>query len=347
MGGKAFYSLGELAAHIGAELKGDPQCRITGIAGLSDAVPGQISFLSDPAYEALLGETQASAVIVTEAHADLLANALISSNPYLGFAKVSQLFDNRPVPKPGVHESAVVADTAAVHATASIGANAVIEDKAVVGEGVEIGAGCYVGAQTVIGKGSRIEANATIYHDVTIGDEVVIHGGAVIGADGFGFANEKGQWEKIAQLGGVTIGNKVEIGASSTVDRGALADTIIEEGVKIDNQVMVAHNVKIGAHTAIAGCVGISGSAEIGRHCTLAGGVGLVGHIKLTDHVHVTGMTMVTKSIDQPGSYSSGTAMMPTGLWKKNSVRMRQLDELAKRVRELEKQIKELKGSQV
>lgn len=347
MKAKGSYSLGELAAYLGADLKGDPQCKIDGIAGLPEARPGQISFLSDPAYESQLNETQASAVIVTPTHADQLENAIISSNPYLGFAKVSQLFDNRPRPKPGIHERAAVAAGASVDSSASVGANAVIEDKAVIAEQVEIGAGCFVGEGTVIGKGSCIEANATIYHGVTIGEDVVIHGGAVIGADGFGFANEQGRWEKIAQLGGVIIGNNVEIGASSTIDRGALADTVIEDGVKIDNQVMVAHNVKIGAHTAIAGCVGISGSAEIGSYCTLAGGVGLVGHIKLTDNVHVTGMTMVTKSIDQPGSYSSGTAMMPTGLWKKNSVRMRQLDELAKRVRELEKQIKELKGSQV
>lgn len=344
MSGKACYSLGDLAGHIGAELKGDPQCKIEGIAGLTEAQSGHISFLSDPAYESQLSDTQASAIIVTGEFSDQIENALITDNPYLAFAKVSQLFDNRPRPPFGVHVSAVVAEGADVHDNAVVGPNVVIEAGASIAEQVEIGAGSYVGAESRIGKGSRIATNVTIHHRVTIGEDAIIHSGAVIGADGFGFAHDGVGWEKIAQLGGVQIGDRVEIGANTTIDRGALSDTVIEEGVKIDNQVMVAHNVKIGAHTAIAACVGISGSTEIGRHCTLAGGVGLVGHIKLADRVHVTGMTMVTKSIDQAGSYSSGTAMMPTGLWRKNSVRMRQLDDLAKRIRALEKELKELKS---
>ncbi|MCF7981992.1 MAG: UDP-3-O-(3-hydroxymyristoyl)glucosamine N-acyltransferase [Pseudomonadales bacterium] len=342
MRGKARYSLGDLATYLEAELKGDPQCEIIGMAGLPEAQKGQISFLSDSAYESQLEATQASAVILEPQYADRVTNALISTNPYLGFAKVSQLFENRPKPKAGIHTSAVIADSAKVHKTAAIGPYVIIEEGVSIAEQVEVGAGSFIGVGTTIGKGSRIAANVTIHHRVEIGEEVIIHSGAVIGADGFGFAHDGNRWEKISQLGGVHIGPRVEVGANTTVDRGALADTVIEEGVKIDNQVMVAHNVKIGAHTAIAACVGISGSTEIGRNCTLAGGVGLVGHIKLTDRVHVTGMTMVTKSIDQAGSYSSGTAMMPTGLWRKNSVRIKHLDELSKRIRELEKQLKEL-----
>lgn len=344
MAGKACYSLSDLADHIDAELKGDPDCRIDGIAGLAEAQPGQISFLSDPTYAPLLPDSRAAAVILRSEFAGEVENALISNNPYLGFAKISRLFDNRPVPEPGVHATAVVADSARVHKSAAIGPYVVIEAEAVIGAQVELGAGVFIGVGTEIGEHSRIAAGVTIHHGVRLGREVVIHSGAVIGADGFGFAQDAGRWEKIAQLGGVTIGDRVEIGANTTVDRGALNDTVIEEGVKIDNQVMVAHNVRIGAHSAIAGCVGISGSADIGKHCTLAGGVGLVGHIKLADGVHVTGMTMVTKSIEKPGSYSSGTAMMPTGLWKKNSVRMRQLDDLAKRIKLLEKELKDLQS---
>lgn len=342
MRGKASYSLAELAKHINAELRGDGDCRIHGIAGLADAQSGQISFLSGAAYQTHLASSHASAVILEAAQADAVANALVTPTPYLGFAKISQLFDNRPAVAPGIHPTAVVSPDAQLAQDVCVGAYAVIEAGAQVAAKAEIGSGCYLGEGSSLGIGSRLSANVTVHHDVRIGDKVIVHSGAVIGADGFGFAHDGKGWEKIAQLGGVTIGNGVEIGANTTIDRGALSDTIIEEGVKIDNQVMIAHNVKIGAHTAIAACVGISGSAEIGRNCTLAGGVGLVGHIRLADRVHITGMTMVTKSIEEPGSYSSGTPMMNTALWRKNSVRIRQLDELAKRVKALEKQLKEL-----
>lgn len=338
------YRLTQLAEHIGAELSGDADCEIGGIASLDSAMPGQISFLSDPAYVACLETTRASAVIVAPDQAAAVSgNALVTANPYLGYARISRLFDDRPVPGAGIAPSASIASTAQIHESACIAPQAVIEDGAVIAAGVEIGAGTYVGHQVQIGEDSRIAANVTLHHGVILGKRVIIHSGAVIGADGFGFANDCGVWDKIAQLGGVRIGDDVEIGACTSVDRGALQDTVIEEGVKIDNQVMVAHNVHIGAHTAIAGCVGISGSTHIGRHCTLAGGVGLVGHIRLADHVFVTGMTMVTKSIDQPGAYSSGTPMMPTGQWKKNSVRMRQLDKMFKRLQELERQVEQLK----
>ncbi len=347
MKGSTRYSLAELVSYLEAELKGDPQCEIGGIAGLKEAKPGELSFLANPAYKSMLAGTRASAVIVDQKNADELRNAIIYPNPYLGYARIAKLFEERPTCEPGVHHSAVVDSAAQVDKTASVGPLAVIAKDARIAGNVVIGAGCFIGEKVVIGKDGFLDANVTVQHDVVIGERVVIHSGAVIGADGFGFADNEGRWEKIAQIGGVRIGDDVEIGASTTIDRGALADTLIGDGVKIDNQVMIAHNVKIGDHTAIAGCVGISGSTEIGQHCTLAGGVGLVGHIRIADHVHVTGMTMVTKSIESAGSYSSGTAMMPTNLWKKNTVRIRQLDDLAARIRDLEKQLKEFKGNQV
>ena len=340
MAQKPAYSLAELADILNAELVGDGDCVIHGLANLGQAKTGQISFLAQASYAPQLADTGASAVIITEAYRDQLnTNALIMDNPYLGFAVLTRVFDNHPQLPAGIHPTAVVDESAQLGANVSIGPKAVVSAHVVLADNVSIGAGCFIGEHTRIGADGSIAANVTINHGVIIGDRAIIHSATVIGADGFGFANHQGRWEKIAQLGGVKIGDDVEIGACTSVDRGALDDTVIGNGVKIDNQVMVAHNVKVGDHTAIAGCVGISGSAIIGKHCTLAGGVGLVGHITLTDNVHVTGMTMVTKSIDQAGSYSSGTAMMPTGVWKKNSVRMRQLDSLVKRIKSLEKQL--------
>ncbi len=341
---KVEYTLAELADQLGAELRGDAACRVTGLASLPDASDTDISFLSDRKYLAVLKSSKAAAVIVTAEHAnDVSGNVLISDNPYLGFAKLSRLFDGRPVLPVGRHSTAQVAETATISASAAIGPNAVVEAGAVIGEGVEIGAGCFIGADVQIGKDSVLAANVTLYHGVRLGERAIIHSGAVVGADGFGFANQQGRWEKIAQLGSVLIGDDVEIGANTTIDRGALQDTVIGEGVKIDNQVMVAHNVRIGSHTAIAACVGISGSTEIGSHCMVAGGVGFAGHLKICDQVFITAMSFVTGSISQPGSYSSGTAMMPTPQWKKNSVRLKHLDALTKQVRQLEKEITKLR----
>lgn len=337
------YSLEYLAKYIGAKFTGNINDIITGIASLDTALPGQISFLSGSEYLPYLKTSQATAIIVSAAYADTVScNALIIENPYLGYAKISGLFDNKPAPAPGVALSASIHETATVHASASIAAQAVIDAGAIIMANVEIGAGCYIGENVHIGAESKIAANVTVHHEVILGERVIINSGVVIGADGFGFANDAGVWNKIAQIGSVRIGDDVEIGACSSIDRGALQDTIIEEGVKIDNQVMVAHNVHIGAHTAIAACVGISGSTRIGKHCTLAGGVGLVGHIEIADNVFITGMTMVTKSISEPGAYSSGTPMMNSNNWKKNAVRIRQLDKVFKRVQALEKQVDQL-----
>ena len=328
------YTLGQLAAHVGAELRGDADLPIQGLATLQEAGPAQLSFLANPQYRKYLPESRAGAVLLTAADADgFSGTALVVANPYLAYASLSHLFDRKPKAAAGIHPTAIVAADAEVDPSASVGAYAVIESGARIGAGVSIGAHCVIGARSVIGEGGWLAPRVTLYHDVTIGARVSIQSGAVIGGEGFGFANEKGVWQKIAQIGGVTIGD------DTTIDRGALSDTLIGNGVKLDNQIMIAHNVQIGDHTAMAACVGISGSAKIGRHCMLAGGVGLVGHIEICDNVFVTGMTMVTRSITEPGSYSSGTAMPPAAEWKKSAARIRQLDDMARRLQQLEKRL--------
>lgn len=325
---------------INARLVGNPDQVIDGLATLQDAGPRQLSFLSSSQYRKYLGVTRAGAVLLTEADAmDFAGNALIVTNPYTAYARLSHRFDPKPVAQPGVHPTAVVAADAQVDPSASIGPGAVIESEARVGVETVIGAHCFVGARSTIGAGGWLGPRVSVYHDVHIGDRAVVQSGAVLGSEGFGFANDGGRWEKIAQIGGVTVGDDVEIGANTTIDRGALADTHIGNGVKLDNQIHIAHNVHIGDHTAIAACVGISGSTRIGRHCTIAGGVGMVGHIEICDNVFVTGMTMVTRSITEPGAYSSGTAMQPAVEWRKSAARFRQLDALAKKVQQLEKEL--------
>ena len=333
-------TLGQLAEALGATLKGPEALQITGLATLQEAGPGQLSFLANPQYRKYLDNCQAAAVLLKAAEAEGFAgNALIVADPYLAYARISHLFDPKPKAVAGIHPSAVVAEDAQVDASASIGPFAVIESGARIGANVSIGAHCFIGARCVVGEGGWLAPRVTLYHDVTIGKRVVIQSGAVIGGEGFGFANEKGIWRKIAQIGGVTLGDDVEIGVNTAVDRGALSDTRIGDGVKLDNQIQIAHNVQIGDHTAMAACVGISGSARIGKHCMLAGGVGLVGHIDICDNVFVSGMTMVTRSITEPGSYSSGTAMQPLADWRKSAARIRQLDDMAKRLQQLEKRV--------
>nr|WP_225776619.1 UDP-3-O-(3-hydroxymyristoyl)glucosamine N-acyltransferase [Pseudomonas sp. Marseille-Q3773] len=333
-------TLGQLAEVLGATLKGPEALQITGLATLQEAGPGQLSFLANPQYRKYLDNSQAAAVLLKAADAEGFAgNALIVADPYLAYARISHLFDPKPKAVAGIHPSAVVAEDAQVDASASIGPFAVIESGARIGANVSVGAHCVVGARCVIGEGGWLAPRVTLYHDVTIGKRVVIQSGAVIGGEGFGFANEKGVWRKIAQIGGVTIGDDVEIGVNTAVDRGALSDTRIADGVKLDNQIQIAHNVQIGEHTAMAACVGISGSTRIGKHCTIAGGVGMVGHIDVCDNVFVSGMTMVTRSITEPGAYSSGTAMQPLAEWRKSAARIRHLDDMAKRLQQLEKRV--------
>ncbi|SES24743.1 UDP-3-O-(3-hydroxymyristoyl)glucosamine N-acyltransferase [Halopseudomonas bauzanensis] len=334
------FTLAQLADGLGARLVGDGSKVVSGLSTLQDASADQLSFLANRQYRKLLATTQAGALLLTEADAaDFAGNALIVDDPYLAYARLSHRFDPKPRPQPGIHPTAVIAESAQIDGTASIGAGAVIEADAVIGANVTLGAQCFVGARSRVGADSWLAPRVTLYHDVRMGERVVIQSGAVIGGEGFGFANDRGSWQKIAQIGGVLIGDDVEIGANTTIDRGAISDTVIGNGVKLDNQIQIAHNVQIGEHTAMAACVGISGSTRIGRHCTIAGGVGMVGHIEICDNVFVSGMTMVTRSITEPGAYSSGTAMQPAAEWKKSAARFRQLDGLAKRVQQLEKQL--------
>ena len=332
--------LGQLAEFLGATLRGDPETQITGLATLQEAGPAQLSFLANPQYRKYLAGSQAAALLLKEADAEGFAgNTLVVPDPYLAYARISHLFDPKPKATAGIHPSAVIAADAVVDPTASVGPFVVIEAGARIGAQVTLGAHCVIGARSEIGEGGWLAPRVTLYHDVRIGKRVVIQSGAVLGGEGFGFANEKGIWQKIAQIGGVAIGDDVEIGVNTAIDRGALADTVIGNGVKLDNQIQIAHNVQVGDHTAMAACVGISGSTKIGKHCMLAGGVGLVGHIDICDNVFLTGMTMVTHSITEPGSYSSGTAMQPAAEWRKSAARIRQLDDLARRLRQLEKRV--------
>lgn len=339
----ATLKLGQLAEFLGATLRGDAEKQITGLATLQEAGPAQLSFLANPQYRKYLADSRAAALLLKAADAEGFAgDALIVPDPYLAYARISHLFDPKPKAVAGVHPTAVVAQDAVVDPTVSIGAFAVIESAARIGAGTTIGAHCFIGARSEVGEGGWLAPKVTLYHDVRIGKRVVIQSGAVLGGEGFGFANEKGVWQKIAQIGGVLVGDDVEIGVNTAIDRGALADTIIGNGVKLDNQIQIAHNVQVGDHTAMAACVGISGSTKIGKHCMLAGGVGLVGHIEICDKVFITGMTMVTHSITEPGSYSSGTAMQPAAEWRKSAARIRQLDDIARRLKQLEKRVGEV-----
>ncbi|MEC7119998.1 MAG: UDP-3-O-(3-hydroxymyristoyl)glucosamine N-acyltransferase [Pseudomonadota bacterium] len=323
------FNLAELASQLGAELRGDTQQVITGLASLAEAQSGHLTFLANPRYRSQLNDTQAGVVLLRAVDiGDYQGNILIVDNPYAAFARLTHVFDQTPKRATGIHPTAQIAADALIDPTAAIGAFVVVESGAKIAANVVLEAGVQIGEYAEIGAGSWIGGHAVVHHRCLIGQRVRIHAGAVIGADGFGFAPHQGHWHRIAPLGRVVIGDDSRIGANTTIDRGALSDTRLGQNVIIDNQVQIAHNVVIGDHTAIAACCGISGSTSIGAHCVLAGGVGVVGHIQIADHVHITGMTMVTKSIEKSGSYSSGTAMSDTAHWKKMAVRMRQLPDL-------------------
>ncbi|MCC6206820.1 MAG: UDP-3-O-(3-hydroxymyristoyl)glucosamine N-acyltransferase [Gammaproteobacteria bacterium] len=332
------FSLGDLAERFGGEVHGDGACMIHAVATLEQAGPGEITFLANPHYRGLLAGTNASAVILAPRFVgDCPTHALVTDNPYSVYARVAQLLYPSRRLVPGVHRSACVEASSVLKEGVSIGANAVIGAQVRVGRDVRIGPGCVVEDGVEIGAGSTLVANVTVCHGSRIGERALIHPGVVIGADGFGFARDREGWIKIPQLGCVIIGDDVEVGANTTIDRGALEDTVIEEGVKLDNQIQVAHNVRIGAHTAIAGCTGIAGSTRIGRRCAIGGGVGILGHLEIADDVQITARTLVTHSITASGSYSSGTPLEATAAWRKNHVRMKQLDDMAKRLSELER----------
>jgi len=341
---KKKISLAELAKEIGATVKGDENCEVDSLATLLNAQPGQIAFLANKKYVEQLKDSKASAVIINEAFLELAPNnALVMDNPYLGYALVAQLLDTTPKPSSSIAPSAVVHTTVTLGNNISIGANAVIEAGVVLSDNVSIGAGCFIGQNASIGSNTSLWANVSIYHEVQIGNNCLVQANTVIGSDGFGYAPVKGAWLKIPQLGSVIIGDNVEIGASTTIDRGAIDDTIIEDNVILDNQIQIAHNVIIGSGTAIAGCSVIAGSTTIGKNCTIAGLVGINGHINITDNCMFTGMSMVTKSIQESGVYSSGMPVTKNKEWNKMNARIRRLDTVSKRLSLLESEIIEKK----
>jgi UDP-3-O-[3-hydroxymyristoyl] glucosamine N-acyltransferase len=335
-------TLGEIAGRLGGELIGDPAAGIDAVGPLESATASTISFLANPLYEKQLASSRAGCVIVAPAFkeaATARGAAIVTPDPYLYFARLTQWWAarTRPLPLPGIHPSAQVDPAAEVGAHASIGAFAVVEAGASLGAGVTVGAHAFVGRDCRVGAGTRLAPRATLMFETVLGERCFVQSGAVIGADGFGFAPDAGRWEKIEQLGRVQIGDDVEIGANSCIDRGAAGDTVIADGVKIDNLVQIGHNVKIGAHTAIAGCVGIAGSATIGAHCMVGGGVGINGHLSIADRVVITAATQVTRSIAKAGVYSGLFPFDDNASWEKNAATLRNLHALRERVRALEK----------
>lgn len=331
-------SLAELATRFGCELHGDPSGTVDHVATLANATPGALSFFANPSYRDALRSTRASAVILKgDDAADCPTAALVSDEPYLTYARVAAVLHPRPAPVPGVHGSAVVAASVSIGEGTEVAAQAVIGEDCVIGDAVYVGPGCVIGDRVRIGPRCRLEPRVTVLHDVVIGARSILHPGAVVGSDGFGNAQSPEGWVKVPQLGGVVIGDDVEIGANTTVDRGAIDDTVIENGVRLDNLIQIAHNVRIGEHTAVASMSGISGSTTIGKRCMLAGQTGIVGHITICDDVVIGGATMVTKDITASGFYTASFPAEPDRDWKRQVARFRRLDDLAKRVARLEK----------
>ncbi|HCH32941.1 MAG TPA: UDP-3-O-(3-hydroxymyristoyl)glucosamine N-acyltransferase [Oceanospirillaceae bacterium] len=337
-------TLGDIAQLLGAELKGEADYPVTGLATVVKAQAHQVSFLANMKYASQLQQCAAGAVILHPDQAHLFnGNCLLLVNPYLGYARLSQAFAPAD-PFSGIHGSAEVAASARLGEQVNLAPGVVIGANAIIGDRVTIGANTVVGAGSSIGDHSRLGANVTLYHGVELGCSCTVHSGAVIGADGFGFAKDGDEWVKIEQLGGVIVGDFVEIGAGTSIDRGALDNTVIGHGVKLDNQVQIAHNVELGDYTAIAGCTAIAGSTKLGKHCTVAGACGITGHLTLVDGVHVTAMSLVTHSINEPGAYSSGTGLDKNQKWRRNAARFKQLDQMAKRLKQLEADLQQLKG---
>jgi len=327
------FSAVELAERFGLVVCGDADIRVANVSTLVSAGESDLAFLANPRYRSQLASSSAGIVVMRAEDADAYGGtALIADDPYAAFARLAALFAPRAEIVPGIHPSAAIESSAQVHADAQVGAFVSIGDRTVVGAGAVIGAGCVIGEDCSIGEDSELGANVTLVTRVRLGKRVLIHAGAVLGADGFGLAMEGGRWLKVPQLGGVTVGDDCEIGANTTIDRGALDDTVLEDDVRLDNQIQIGHNVHIGAHTAMAGCSAVAGSARIGRYCLIGGGAGVLGHLELCDRVVVTAMSLVTHSIRDPGEYSSGTPLMDNRSWRKSAARFKQLDTLARRL---------------
>jgi UDP-3-O-[3-hydroxymyristoyl] glucosamine N-acyltransferase len=345
--------LGQLVERLGGQLIGDENIEISGIAPLDDATASHITFLSNPKLRARAAQTGAAALILSAADdavvaAEYKGARILTKNPYAWFARAAQFFaaQNAIVPAPGIHPTACVDSSAQVAASAHIGPHVVIEGGATVGEGCVVDAGCYIGRNAHLGAETHFHARVTFHASCRIGCRGIIHSGAVIGADGFGFANESGVWIKIPQTGGVIIGDDVEIGANTTIDRGALADTVIEDGVKLDNQIQIGHNCHIGAHTAMAGCVGVAGSAKIGKYCTFGGAAMILGHLTIADRVHISSGSLVSRSISEPGQYTGFYPLSKNAEWEKSAVIVRNLASMREKIRELEKTVKSLSQTQ-
>lgn len=335
-------TLAEVVAHCGGELLGEPDVVVRRLATLRSAGPGDLSFLSDASRRAEAASTRASALIVPATERDVTAlPRIVCNDPYVYFARASALFQTQERIAPGTHPTAIVAAEAEIAPSASIGAGCVIGRGARIAGNAVLGAHCIVGEEAEIGPDSRLHAHVTIYSRCSIGARAIIHSGAVIGADGFGFAPEGGKWLKIHQTGRVLIGADVEIGANTTIDRGALDDTVIEDGVKLDNQIQIGHNCRIGAHTAIAGCVGIAGSTSVGKHCMIGGAAMIAGHLEITDRVVIAAASGVSKSLTQPGTYG-GFPARAVREWHRSLAHIRGLERMSQRIRELERRIGEM-----
>ena len=352
-------TLQQIAQRFGGEVVGDAALKVAGLAPLDQAQPHQLAFLANPKYLSQVETTRAGAVLISPADLAKLGSRdarsfIVTPNPYAYFARVAQWFIDLAAPKApaGVHPSAVIDPSAQIAASAVIGPHVVIEAGAVIGEEVRIDAQVTIGRGAQIGEGSHLYPRVTIYHGCKIGPRAIVQAGAVIGSDGFGFAPDfvgegdarTGGWVKIPQVGGVTIGADVEIGANTTIDRGAMADTIIEDCVKIDNLVQIGHNCKIGAYTVIAGCAGIAGSTTIGRHCMIGGAVGIAGHVTLADYVIVTAKSGVSKSLPKPGMYTSAFPAVGHAEWNKSAALVRNLDKMRERIKALETALAERGG---
>lgn len=341
---KKQYTLAELIEGLDITIQGDPNCIIKGVCTIQDAKPDHITFLTNPLYKKYLATTQAAAVILGAEEAEICpVNALITRNPYYSYAKIASLFCPRSIPEPGIHATAVIGKDCQIDSTATIGAQCVIEDGVKIAAGVVLGAGCFIGEYSELDENTHLDAHVTLYDRIKVGKHVRISSGVVIGSDGFGIAKEKGVWHKVPQLGRVIIEDDVEIGANCAIDRGAIDDTVIAKGVKLDNLIQVGHNVRIGENTAIAGCVAIAGSAMIGKDCIIGGTTGINGHITITDNAIITGGSTVTNSVQEPGMYSSAVFNLESNReWRKKVARFNRLETLIQRVKALETALQEI-----
>lgn len=329
----ASYTASELAERFALALHGEGTARVDSVATLAKAGAGQLAFLSNPRYRPQLADSAASVVVMRAADAEGYAGtALIAPDPYVAFAKIAALFDPPAAVQPGIHASAVVDPSADIDPDAQIGPFVAIGARSRVHAGAIVGPGCVIGEDCEIGAGCELVARITLVRRVRLGKRVLVHPGAVLGADGFGLAMDQGRWIKVPQQGGVVVGDDCEIGANTTIDRGAIEDTVLEEDVRLDNQIQIGHNVRIGAHTAMAGCSAVAGSAVIGRYCLIGGAAGVLGHLEICDRVMITAMSLVTNSIREPGEYSSGTPLMNNRDWRKSAARFKQLDAMARKL---------------